>query len=178
MPTRKSTVMRCTVVMGTTLAIFVSSWAQVRKADTDLKGPNAHWHEYVNKEYGFSVLYPNTYKPNVSDDRCRDNDYRRYLLCLAPADSPDPVIFVTIIVAAPFHVSPGSGGLTPARQQIGRNVFYCGIVGSAGVGFADHCVLNLKGQTLEFQFGGGDGPNVGEETKQREAIMLKTLRIF
>jgi hypothetical protein len=178
MPTGKSMVMRFTVVVGTTLAIFVSSWAQVRKADTDLKAPNAHWHEYVNKEYGFSLLYPNIYDPTVSDDRCQDNYYRRYLLCLAPAGGSDPVIFVTIIVAGPFHVSPGSGDIMPARQRIGRHVFYCGLVGSSGVGFADHCVLNLKGRTLEFQFGEDDGLNVGDETKQLEATMLKTLRIF
>jgi len=177
MPTGKSMVMRFTVVMGTTLAIFASSWAQVRKADSGPKDPHAHWHEYVNQEYGVSFLYPDTYKA-VADDRCQDNYYRRYLLCLSPTGGSDPVIFVTVIVAAPFHVSPGSGDVMPTRQRIGRHVFYCGVVGSMGVGFSDSCILSLKGKTLEFQFDPLDGINVNDETKQLEATMLRTLRIF
>jgi hypothetical protein len=178
MPIGKSLLIQLTVVMGTMLAIFVPSWAQMPTADTDSKAPHAHWREYVNKEYGVSVLYPDTYKPTVASDRCRDNYYRRYLLCLAPIGGSDPVIYVTVIVVAPFHVSPGSSDVMPTRQRIGRHVFYCSIVGSMGVGFSDSCVLNLKGKTLEFQFAPLDGLNVNDETKQLEATMLKRLRIF
>lgn len=66
----------------------------------------------------------------------------------------------------------------PTRQRIGRHVFYCGMVGSMGVGFSDSCVLNLKGKTLQFQFNPLDGLNVDDGTKQLETTMLKTLRIF
>jgi len=90
----------------------------------------------------------------------------------------DPVISVTVIVEAQFHVSPGSGDVMPKRQRIGRHTFYCGVVGSMGVGFSDNCVLNLKGKTLQFQFDPLDGVNVNDETKQLEATILKTLRIF
>jgi len=47
-----------------------------------------------------------------------------------------------------------------------------------GVGFSDSCILSLKGKTLEFQFDPLDGINVNDETKQLEATMLRTLRIF
>ena len=47
-----------------------------------------------------------------------------------------------------------------------------------GVGFSDSCVLNLRGKTLQFGFDPLDGLNVNDETKQIEATMLKTLRIF
>jgi hypothetical protein len=178
MPSGKSMVVRSTVVLGATLAIFVSLWAQVGKAETNPKAPHRHWHEYVNREYGVSFLYPDTYKPTVAADRCQDNYYRRYLLCLAPMGGSNPVISVTLIVASPFHVSPGADDVMPTRQRIGRHAFYCGIFGSMGVGFSDSCVLNLRGKTLEFQFDPLDGVNVNDETKQIEATMLKTLRIF
>lgn len=153
MITGESLVMRLALVIGTTLAILVSSCAQVSKADADSKAQHAHWHEYVNREYGVSFLYPDTYKPTIASDRCEDNYYRRYLLCLAPVSgSDDPVIYVTVIVAGTFQVFPGAGDVMPTRQRIGRHVFYCGVVGSMGVGFSDSCVLNLKGKALQFQF--------------------------
>jgi hypothetical protein len=88
------------------------------------------------------------------------------------------VIFVAVVVAGPFHVSPGAGDVMPTRQRIGRYTFYCGLVGSMGVGFSDSCVFNLKGKTLEFQFNPLDGLNLDDKTKRLEATMLKTLRIF
>jgi hypothetical protein len=173
----KSVLMQFTVAMGTGLAIFATSWAQMRTPDTDSKALHTHWREYVNSEYRISFLYPDTYKP-VAGDICQDNYYRRYLLCLAPPGGSDPVIDVTVIVAAPFHVSPGAGDVMPTRERIGRHIFYCGLFGSMGVGFSDGCALNLKGKTLEFQFAPLDGMNVNNETKQIEATMLKSLRTF
>jgi hypothetical protein len=177
MPSGKSLVMRLTVLTGITSAIFVSALAQTSTPATDSKA-TSRWHEYVNKKYGVSFLYPDAYKPTVAGDRCKDNYYRRYLLCLAPKGSSDPVISVTVIVAAPFQVSPGAGDVMPTRQRIGRHMFYCGLVGSMGVGFSDSWVFNLKGKTLEFQFNPLDGANVDGKTKQLEAPMLKTLRVF
>ena len=177
MPTGKSLTMRLTMVLGTMLVTLVTTCAQEPKADSDSKAQNAHWHEYVNRKYGVSFLYPDIYGPTVGD-RCKDNYYRRYLLCLVPTGGSDPVISVAVVVAAPFHVSPGSGDVMPTRQRIGRHVFYCGVVGSMGVGFSDSCVLNLKGKTLQFEFDPLDGLNVSDETKKLETTMLKTLRIF
>ena len=162
------------MMLGTTLAILASSYARVPKADADSKVQHAHWHKYVNREYGVSFLYPNTYKPIDCRD---DNYYFKNLLCLAPVGGSDPVISVSVIVAVPFHIPPGSGDVMPTRQRIGRHVFYCGTVGSMGVGFADSCVLNLKGKTLQFVFSPLDGIHVNDETKQLEGIMLKSLRI-
>jgi hypothetical protein len=176
MPIGKLLAMQFTLTIGITLAMFAPSWAQMRSADTDSKAPHTHWQEYVNREYRISLLYPDTYKP-VAGDTCQDNYYRRYLLCLAPIGGSEPVIFVTI-VAAPFHVSSGAGDVMPTRQRIGRHLFYCGLVGSMGVGFSDSCVFNLKGKTLEFQLAPLDGINVNDEKKQLEATILKTLRLF
>jgi hypothetical protein len=177
MLTRESLTMRLTMVLGTMLTIIASSWAQAPKSDADSKAQHAHWHEYVSREYGVSFLYPDNYGPTV-DERCTDNYYRKYLLCLAPAGGSKQVISDTVIVAVPFHVSPRAGDVMPTRKRIGHHVFYCGVVGSMGVGFSDSCVLNLKGKTLEFQFDPLDGINVTDDTKKVEAAMLKTLRIF
>jgi hypothetical protein len=170
--------MRLTLLTGITLAMSLFSCAQTGAPDTHSKAPRARWHKYVNKEFGVSFLYPDTYKAIVANDRCQSNDYRRYLPCLAPFGGSDPVISVSVIVAGPFHVSPGSGDVMPTRQRIGRHVFYCGVVGSMAVGFSDNCVLDLKGKTLEFQFDARDGLNVDDKTKQLETAILKTLRIF
>lgn len=177
MPTRESLTMRLTMVLVTTLALLASSCAQASKADADSKAQHAHWHKYVNREYGVSFWYPDTYAPTAYEG-CRDNYYRRYLLCLALAGGSDPVISVTVIIAGPFHVFPGSDDVMPAPQRIGRHIFYCGVGGSMGVGFSDSCVLNLKGKTLQFVFSPIDGINVNDETKKLEPTMLKTLRIF
>jgi hypothetical protein len=170
--------MRSAMMMGIALAMSVSSWARIGTPDSYSQAPRARSHKYVNTEYGISFLYPDTYNATVADDRCQSNYYRRYLLCLAPVGGSDPVIYVSVIVAEPFHVSPGSGDVMPTRQRIGGHVFYCGVVGSMGVGFSDSCVLNLKGKTLQFQFNALDGINVDDKTKQLETTMLKTLRIF
>ena len=126
MPTRKSLVRRLTLVIATTFMMFAPSWAQIRTPDANSEASLARWHEYVNKEYGFSFLYPDAYKPIVANNSCQDNYYRRYLLCLSLTGGGEPVISVTVVVAAPFHVSPGSGDVMPTRQKIGRHVFYCG----------------------------------------------------
>jgi hypothetical protein len=175
MRTRKSLVLLLTVVIALSFGIRASLRAQTHATDTASKASHARWHEYVNREYGISFLYPDTYKPTVASDRCKDNYYFRYLLCLGGSD---PVISVGVIVAEPFHISPGSGDVMPTRQRIGSHVFYCGVVGSMGVGFSDSCVLNLRGKTLQFQFNPLDGMQVNDETKHIETTMLKSLRIF
>ena len=169
--------MRLTMAMGITLAMVVSSWAQTGTPECN-KALHAGWHKYTNAEYGVSFLYPDTYKATGAGDRCQSNYYRKYLLCLASVVGSDPVISVGVIVAQPFHVSPGSGDVLPTRQRIGRHVFYCGVFGSMGVGFSDSCALNLKGKTLQFQFAALDGLNADDKTKRLETTMLKTLRIF
>jgi hypothetical protein len=177
MQTGKSFLVRLTVTMATSLAMLTPSWAQMHVAITDSKAP--HWHEYVNRQYGVLFFYPDPYKPTVAGDRCKDNYYVRYLLCLAPTGgSDDPAISVSVIVAEPFHVFPGAGDGMPTRQRIGRHVFYCVVVGSMGVGFSDSCVLNLKGKTLQFLFNPLDGLHVNDDTKQIETTMLETLRIL
>lgn len=179
MQTGKSFFVRLTVVMAISLAMLTPSWAQMHAANTDSKAPHSHWHEYVNRQYGVSFFYPDPYKPTVAGDRCKDNYYRRYLLCLTPmGGSDDPAISVSVIVGELFHVSPGAGDVMPTRQRIGRHVFYCGVVGSMGVGFSDSCVLNLRGKSLQFLFNPLDGLHVNDETKQIETTMLKTVRIL
>ena len=160
------------------LAMAAPSRGQAPTENPSPKATHGHWHKYVNKEYGFSFSYPDTYRPTDADGICKDNDYRRYLLCLDRGGDSEPAILVTIIVAVPFHIYPGSGDVMPRRQKIGHHVFYCGMVGSMGVGYADNCILNLKGKALEFEFELPEGPNSSDETRQLESEMLKTLRIF
>ncbi len=177
MPTGRPRVLYFTLAPAISLLISFLC-AHVQASDIDLKAPHSHWHEYVNRKYGISLLYPDPYKPIAPNGRCKDNYYREYLLCLGPTVGSDPVISVSVIVAVPFHVSPGAGDLMPTRQRIGRHLFYCGVVGSMGVGFSDSCVFNLRGKTLEFEFNPLDGVNVTDETKRLEPTMLKTLQIF
>src|SRR5437667_4559712 len=135
--------------------IFISvapSWGQTSSAKPG-HNTQVHWRKYVNREYGFSFWYPDTYKPTDTGDICKDNDYRRYLLCLEQQDDPATSILVTIIIAEPFHVYPlGNGDALPTRERIGHHDFYCGVGGSMGVGFTDECLFNLRGKTLELSF--------------------------
>jgi hypothetical protein len=88
------------LVLIVTLA--AGSWAQ---ESTPKPIPNAqkiHWHKYINKEFGFSVRYPDSYRPITDQASCGDNDYRRWLLCLERRDDPDTTIMVTIIITGPF----------------------------------------------------------------------------
>jgi hypothetical protein len=71
------------------------------------------------------------------------------LLCLERRDDSDTKIWVTIIIAQPFDVYPGSGDVMPSRQGIGHHVFYCGMVGSMGVGFAAES-FELPGRTEKY----------------------------
>jgi hypothetical protein len=135
-----------------------------------------HWHKYVNRQYGFSFWYPNTYKPTTAGGRCTDNDYRRYLLCLERRDDSGRSIWVTIIIAEPFHLYPDTSDTMPRRQLIGHHVFYAKIVGSMGVGFSDHYDLNLKGKNLEFGFSPARMPPT--TAPPLELKILKTLRTF
>jgi hypothetical protein len=175
-----SMVKRVTMSAAFIFAMVAPTWGQTPAPTPGLKAKRVHWHKYVNKEYGFSLWYPDTYRPTDAGDICKDNDYRRYLLCLERRDNSDALVWVTIIIAAPFHVYPGSGDVMPSRQRIGHHVFYCGMVGSMGVGYGDNCILNLKGKALEFQFDLPDGPNSNssEETRGLIPKMLKTLRTF
>jgi hypothetical protein len=139
------------------------------------KGP-IHWRKYINKEYGFSLWYPSTYKPTNSDERCKDNYYRRYLLCLERPDDPDSSITVTLIIAKPFYLHPlGNGDALPARQRIGHHDFYCGVGGSMGAGFTDECLFNLRGKTLEITFSPSQTINSSDTNN---AILIKSLQTF
>ena len=166
------------VMAGTVfLAITEPLSGQPKPQDGKANG-GIHWLKYVNKEYGFSFLYPDRYRPTDADGTCKENEYRRFLICLDLGDGSDSLIFVTLITSAPFHVHPGSGDVMPLRQRIGHYVFYRGMVGSMGVGFADTCIMNLRGKALEFQFDLPNGPNASEATKLLELRILETLRTF
>lgn len=159
--------------------IFISvaaSWGQTSSAKPGHNKAQVHWRKYVNKEYGFSFRYPDTYKPTHTDDICKDNNYRRYLLCLERPDDPDASITVTLIIAEPFQVFPlGNGDALPPRQRIGRHDFYCGVGGSMGTGFSDECLFNLRGKTLELSFFPSQTINSSDTTN---AIVFKSLRTF
>jgi hypothetical protein len=175
----KSLLARFLVVVGISLVMLTPSMGLMQSAHNDSKDDiDPSWHKYTNTHFGLSFFYPHPYKPIVASDRCKNNYYAKYLLCLWPRSDSQPAISVSVVVAVPFHIAPGAGDVMPTRQTIGRLVFYCGVVGSMGVGFSDSCVLNLRGRTLQFLFNPPDGMQVDHETKHLETTMLKTLRIF
>jgi hypothetical protein len=162
------------VAMGSTLA------GQASSPEHSVTAKQVHWHKYVNRTYGFSLRYPDTYTPIPHPDaqgRCPDYDNYKCLLWLARRDNRDVEIGVSLDLQ-PFHLTPNSGDVLPTRQLIGGHIFYGGTLGSMAVGFSDNYYLNLKGKTLVITFGPGDSANPGEETKQLEPKMLNTLRTF
>jgi hypothetical protein len=160
------------------LAIVASARAQETITKSAPSTKQVHWVKYVNREYGFSFWYPDTYRPAKADDLCMNNDYRRYLLCLERSDNSEAAIWVTLVIAEPFKLYPDKSDTMPRRQLIGRHVFYSQVVGSMAVGFADNYDLNLKGKKLEFEFGPDDGVDPGAVTRQLEPRILKTFRTF
>jgi hypothetical protein len=137
--------------------------------------PKTHWHKYVNKEYGFSFSYPDTYRPSKDAAFCKDNDFRRYLLCLERRDDSETTIWVTIVTGAPFFIQTNRGDNEYTPQTIGHHRFYCGLGGSMGVGFWDECTFNLKGKALEFNFFPATTINSGETINR---VMFKSLETF
>ena len=137
-----------------------------------------HWRKYVNKDYGLSLWYPNGYKHSNFDGVCKDNEYRRYLLCLKRQDSPDSTILVSIIVAVPFFVGPNNGDVMPIRQIIGHHIFFCGVGGSMGTGFTDECIFDLRDKVLEFRFSPAETINSGTKRNRLGFEVLKTFRVL
>jgi len=159
-----------------TLSAAAESWAQEPTPKPAPKAHEIHWHKYINKEFGFSLRYPDSYRPITDPESCKGNDYRRWLLCLEQRDNPNTTIMVTIVIAVPFFVKTNRGGNEYTPQEIGQHLFYCGLGGSMGVGFYDECTFNLRDKTLEFSFSPPSG--VHDETEQLELKMLRTLQIF
>jgi hypothetical protein len=174
--TSKPILARVIIAGALVLAMVAPSWGQ---APSPKPGPNTekvHWHKYVNKEFGFSLRYPDTYRPMDGNEICKDNDYRRCLLCLERRDDSESLMVVTIVIAEPFHVYPFHADIMPARQRIGHYVFYCGMAGSMAVGYADSCIFNLKGKTLEFEFSPTETLNSGKKTNSLASEVLQTFR--
>ncbi len=166
------------VLMAGALTVIsvAPSWGQTSSAEPGHNTAQVHWRKYVNREYGFSFWYPGTYKRIYTGDICKDNNYRRYPLCLERQDDPDASISVTVAIAGPFHVYPlGNGDALPARQRIGHHNFYCGVGGSMGVGFTDECLFNLRSKTLELSFSPSQTINSSDTTN---AIVFKSLKTF
>ena len=157
------------------LAIVTPSWGQEPSTKPDRKGAQVHWRTYISREYGFSFRYADTYKRTGANAICKDNDYRRYLLCLERQDDAEASSLVTVIIAEPFQVHPGHGDVMPTRRRIGHHVFYCGLGGSMGTGFADRCTFDLRGKTLEFNFSPAETVNSSDTTN---ALVFKSLKTF
>jgi hypothetical protein len=169
---------RVTIAVAFILVTVGASWGQTSTPTPGSNARHVHWRKYVNKEYRFSLWYPDTYRPASADDVCKDNTFRRYLLCLEQGDNSGNSILVTIIIAVPFFVEPNSGGTIPTHQRIGRHVFYCGLGGSMGTGFSDECIFNLRNKTLEFNFSPPEAANSTDKPKSLAFMSLKTFRTF
>ena len=164
------------------LSLILATAAQSRgQASSPKPIPNAqqiHWHKYSNKEFGFSLWYPDTYQPISDPEYCTGNDYRKWLLCLERRDDPETKIVVTIYTAVPFFIKTNMGGNEYTRRKIGQHLFYCGLGGSMGTGFSDECTFDLRGKTLEFSFSPAETVNCGEKVNPLMFKSLKTFRTF
>jgi hypothetical protein len=169
---------RLAFILVLIVTIAAESWAQEPSPKPVPSAQKIHWHKYVNKEFGFSLRYPDTYRPITDPEYCLDNEYLRWLLCLERRDDPETKILVTIVTTGPFYIKTNRGGNEYTRQKIGQNLFYCGLAGSMGVGFSDECTFNLRGKTLEFSYSPAETINSGEKINPLMFKSLKTFRTF
>lgn len=171
-------VRRLTMAVGLVLAMVTPSSGQTPTPKQGLKAQRIRWHKYVNKDFHFSLWYPDTYRLSDFDGGCKDNKFRRYLLCLERKNDPDSTILVSIVVAVPFFLEPNMGDVLPTRQRIGDRDFYCGVGGSMGTGFSDECIFDLRDKVLEFNFSPAKTINSGMKTNPLASKVLKSFRIL
>jgi hypothetical protein len=164
------------LILVATLA--AEPWAQEPASKVNPNTQKVQWHKYINKEFGFSLTYPDSYQPIADAESCKDNKFRRWLLCLARHDDPNTAITVTIVIGAPYFLKTNSGGNEYSAHKIGQHLFYCGLGGSMGTGFSDECTFDLNGKTLEFDFSPAVTMNSGEEINPLMFKSLKTFRTF
>jgi hypothetical protein len=167
-----------TFTIALTVMMTADSWAQEPSAKPIPDAQKFHWHRYINKEFGFSLRYPGTYRPITDAKYCQDNYYRRYLLCLERRNDPETKILVTIVVAVPFFIAKNRGDNEYTLQKIGQHLFYCGLGGSIGVGFSDECTFNLRNKELEFGFYPAETINSGKKINPLMFESLETFRTF
>ncbi len=174
------------------LVLPVILLGQTQTPKPDDRTELSHWHEYVNRGYGFSFWYPDTYRPlRTSPPSAKGaNPYDRDLLLLRPFDDPDAGIWINMDVRpfslraiaqkyAPRSSEPSTLQPLPKGHRIGNHVFYYygGFSGGPGVN-PDTYLVKVNGKTLQIQF---DGPYTypdipTDETKKLESRILKTLR--
>ena len=180
---KASSVFECFFTIGRLTLIGMAVVAAVasargRETTSNARIDHHEWHKYVNQQYGFSFWYPDTYQavpPADTDGRCIQSENYKCLLWLALRNDPDTTIIVTLY---PYRLHPGSAEVMPTRQRIGHHAFYCGIVGSMGVGYSDFCIFKLKGKALEFQFSPSASMNPSEKADSLVTKMLETFRTF
>jgi hypothetical protein len=158
------------IFIFTTSALALAEARTTPNKTADPESPG--WHKYVNRRYGFSFWYPDTYKSvKRTDERCSSDS------CLIKFERRDDAnTIISVSLYSPFQLSPGAGDLMPERQVIGHHVFYSGLGGSMGVGFTDFYELNLKGKALTFYFMPAHPSGVHDETEKLELRMLSTFR--
>ena len=170
-----STVISAAVAGALILALAAPASGQDSAVKPSRTPKRVHWRKYVNKEFGLSFRYPQTYRPSNSEGKCWNDVYRKCLVYLERRGNPDASILVTIIVKSPFVQEAGAGGLELTRQRIG-DYFYCGLGGSMGTCFTDECIFNLRDRTLEFSFTPDNHINNGWKTNSLTSKVLKTFR--
>lgn len=146
-----------------------------------------HWQKYVNRKYGFSFWYPDSYKPTLPPATPqRIMDYENLLILLQRRDNSDATIWM-ILDMRPFNLRTMSESHSPTGwdpdwvpkgHTIGRHIFYFYGAGGGGVEYPDQYFVRLRGKTLEFEF---DGPyeqqkSPSGETPQLEPKILRTFR--
>jgi hypothetical protein len=149
-----------------------------------------HWHKYVNRAAGFSIWYPDPYRPIPlpppdAGDKWRHWDKR--LLLLQRSDDKTAEIAITLDTR-PFNLSTISHYHSPTGWDvdwppkgptIGHHTFYAYGGGGGGVDYPDQYIVRLRGRMLEIYFDGPyEGKSPGGETPSLEPKILKTFRVL
>jgi hypothetical protein len=147
------------------------------------------WHTYVNKSYGFSISYPDPYRPVPLPPPDEGDKYRTWdkrLLLLQRSDDPDGKIWVildqrpfSLKTISNFHAPTGyDEDDPPPKRTIGQYTFYFYGAGGGGAEYPDSYFVEFKGKILDIYFDGPyDEKSPNQETAALEPLILKTFRV-
>jgi len=152
------------------------------------------WKTYVNRVYGFSIAYPQTYVRILRQHTKRDFDENMdkaategrwvELQRQGSYDTIDILLMKKRFDLASFMIGYAPTGVEwpPRAQKEGTNTFYHYADGGGGVSYPDQFFFNLRGKTLYINVDGPYDPSNGktttDEMKKTESQMLASFRIF
>lgn len=177
--------MRCSALIGCALLI-------ARGADS-----NGSEHKFVDREHGFSFLYPSDYSLETKDSLkglgSSFSKGRRVLARLigrtprhADATDTDNCSIDVQLLPGVFNLQSfikeaPTGVITPPEPvHFGANTFYYYGPGGGGVAYSDVYYFNLHGRALEIVFDGpynGTSKSPDERAQSAEKLVLSTFHV-